>query len=125
MSRIARIILSKCGEELIPRGEDPNASITENTGFFPTFCGDESFNKGMVGFHAFCKGVMRLRAVSDSHNVLCCSDCNFRALVPKRIDSYSELRRHFVSEIEAKARRAKEAEDLAVAHSVYGPKHGS
>lgn len=125
MSKIARITLTQCGEQLIPRGEDPNASITENTGFFPTFCGDESFNKGMVGFHAFCRGIMRVRVVSDSHNALCCSDCNFRALVSKCINSYSELRRHFVATLEAEARRAKEAQDLAVAHSIYGPKHGS
>lgn len=49
----------------------------------------------MVGEHAICGGIITFHQSSDSWDVLLCSKCGLRIMVPNSIKTFGDLEKHF------------------------------
>lgn len=73
-----KIILSKYNEEL---------ELSEQF--------DDSEELGArVGAHAVCEGVLSLKQVSTTHNVILCDACGLRVPIPNKVKTYGDLREY-------------------------------
>ena len=74
----------------------------EGTGFDPTTL-DPMTHKitGPFGIHRRCEGIVDLRDVSDTHNVIVCRRCALRLYIPDFVKTWSDLSDHFKIQKEA------------------------
>jgi len=67
----------------------------------PGGCEDRDIRPGnkvseVIGKHQFCGGHIVNHPITERQNALCCATCNLRIIIPKTIDTFSKLRKHFI-----------------------------
>lgn len=114
------IVLTKFGETLKPYSGLDKVGTTEETVLISSRWGVRTYDKDVVGIHSDCDGKIQLRKVSETHNALCCDQCNLRIVIPKEVDTYKKLRAWFIAAINLKQQRAEEVRQVVAEHAVYG-----
>lgn len=59
---------------------------------------DKDVLDSCVGVHAFCEGWMDRGRSTRTHDVIMCRSCHLRALFPRKVKTYGELRRALKSQ---------------------------
>lgn len=77
------IVLTEYGERLVEN------LISKKTD-------EDSLNHdSIIGVHEHCRGGFNFIPVSSTHNVLLCRECGLRVVIPIKVITFGDLRRHF------------------------------
>jgi len=63
---------------------------------YPSSNSDDSKKLSIcIGVHDICNGFLDIKRISNTHKVIICRSCGLRIVVPKRVITYGDLRKHF------------------------------
>ena len=81
------VVVTEFGEELVGYPGKRHELGTDETEESPM----------SISVHGRCRGFVDRKDVSNSHDVLKCRACFLRVYVPKSVQTYGDIRRHFIA----------------------------